>query len=116
MLAGGGQQGGAAGGLGGLGGLMAAFQKNGMGDVMQSWVGTGQNLPISPDQLQQVLGSDMVDSIAKQLGISQGETSSGLASLLPQLVDQLTPQGQVPQNGLGDLASIMQALTGGRRA
>jgi uncharacterized protein YidB (DUF937 family) len=107
-----GQQGG--GGAGGLGDLVAAFTRGGMGDVVQSWIGTGQNLPISADQLQQVLGSDTIAGLAKQLGMSQQDAGSGLADLLPQLVDTLTPQGQLPQGGLGDLGSIMAAL-GGRR-
>jgi uncharacterized protein YidB (DUF937 family) len=82
--------------------------------VVQSWIGTGQNLPISPEQLQQVLGGDTVAGLARQLGLSPQDASQGLAGLLPQLVDQLTPQGQLPQNGLGDIASIMEKL-GGRR-
>ncbi len=107
-----GQQGGS--GAGGLGDLVAAFTRGGMGDVVQSWIGTGQNLPISADQLQKVLGSDTIAGLAKQLGMSQQDAGSGLADLLPQLVDTLTPQGQLPQGGLGDLGSIMAAL-GGRR-
>ncbi|MFN7644031.1 MAG: YidB family protein [Burkholderiales bacterium] len=106
----GGQQGGA----GGLADLVSAFTKGGLGDVVQSWIGTGQNLPISPEQLQQVLGGDTVAGLARQLGLSPQDASQGLAGLLPQLVDQLTPQGQLPQNGLGDIASIMEKL-GGRR-
>ena len=125
MLTGGsGQPGGAAGGgglgglgslgaLGGLGGLIQAFQRNGLGEQMQSWIGTGQNLPVSADQLQQVLGADTLSQISQQLGMSSGQASSGLAELLPQLIDRLTPQGQVPQQGLGDLGSILQML--GRR-
>lgn len=112
MLAGGGQ-GGAAGGLGGLGGLLAAFERNGLGHVAQSWVGTGQNLPVSPEQLQQVLGGDLLGGLAQQLGISPQQASSGLADVLPQLVDRLTPQGSVPQGQL-DVGSIMSALGLGR--
>ncbi|RPH44031.1 MAG: DUF937 domain-containing protein [Burkholderiales bacterium] len=106
-----GQQGG---GAGGLTDLVSAFTRGGMGDVVQSWIGTGQNLPISADQLQQVLGGDTIAGLAKQLGMSQQDAGNGLADLLPKLVDSLTPQGQLPQGGLGDLGSIMAAL-GGRR-
>jgi len=113
-LAGGGGAAGGAGGLGGLGGLIEAFQRNGMGDQVQSWVGTGQNLPISGDQLQQVLGNDLLAGIARQLGQSPAEASSGLAGVLPDLIDKLTPQGQLPQGGMPDVASIM-AMLGGRR-
>jgi uncharacterized protein YidB (DUF937 family) len=119
MLAGGGAQGGApgAGGLGGLGGLaglIAAFQQSGLGDQVQSWVGTGQNMPIGAEQLERVLGSDALGDIARQLGLSSGDAAAGLADVLPGLIDQLTPQGQLPAGGLGDVASIMEML-GGRK-
>lgn len=97
----------------GLGGLIDAFQRNGLGEQVQSWIGTGQNLPISAEQLQQALGGDRLGGIAQQLGMSQGDASSGLASLLPQLIDQLTPQGSVPQGGV-DLGAIMKMLGGNR--
>ncbi|MFM1992088.1 MAG: hypothetical protein RJA99_5045 [Pseudomonadota bacterium] len=112
MLAGGGQ-GGAGAGLGGLGGLIQAFERNGLGDVAQSWVGTGQNLPVSPEQLQQVLGGDVIGGLARQLGLSPQQASSGLADVLPQLVDRLTPQGTLPQGQI-DVAGIMNALGLGR--
>jgi uncharacterized protein YidB (DUF937 family) len=102
------------GGLGGLGGLINAFQRNGMGDQMQSWIGTGQNMPISPDQLQQVLGQGTIGQIAQQLGLSPQASASGLSELLPQLIDRLTPNGQVPQGDLGDIADIMVRLGQGR--
>jgi uncharacterized protein YidB (DUF937 family) len=122
MLAGGGSGAGAGqggqgvqGDLGGLGGLIEAFQRNGMGEQVQSWIGTGQNLPVSPDQLQQVLGGGALGDIARQFGLSSGDAASGLADMLPKLIDQLTPQGQMPQGGLGDIGSIMEMLGGGRR-
>jgi uncharacterized protein YidB (DUF937 family) len=102
------------GGLGGLGGLINAFQRNGMGDQMQSWIGTGQNMPIGAEQLERVLGSDALGDIARQLGLSSGDAAAGLADVLPGLIDQLTPQGQLPAGGLGDVASIMEML-GGRK-
>ena len=100
--------------LGGLGGLINAFQRNGMGDQMQSWIGTGQNMPISPDQLQQVLGQGTIGQIAQQLGLSPQASASGLSELLPQLIDRLTPNGQAPQGDLGDIAEIMARLGKGR--
>ncbi len=100
--------------LGGLGGLINAFQRNGMGDQMQSWIGTGQNMPISPDQLQQVLGQGTIGQIAQQLGLSPQASASGLSELLPQLIDRLTPNGQAPQGDLGDIADIMARLGQGR--
>ena len=103
----GGQQGGAGMGGGGLGDLMAKFQQGGMGDVMSSWIGSGQNMPISGDQLSNVLGPDMLDKIASQLGISHGEAAGQLSQVLPQVVDKLTPNGQVPEGGLGDIGAIL---------
>jgi uncharacterized protein YidB (DUF937 family) len=97
--------GGAAGGLGGLGGLLEQFTRGGLGDVAKSWVGTGQNLPISPDQLSQVLGGDMLGQLAQQLGLGHQETASQLSQVLPQVVDHLTPGGQLPPQGT-DLAAL----------
>jgi uncharacterized protein YidB (DUF937 family) len=91
---------------GGLGGLVQAFQKGGMGDVVQSWIGTGQNLPISPEQLQSVLGSDVVAQIAQKVGMEPAQLSQQLSQLLPGMVDQLTPNGQAPAGGLGSLAEL----------
>ena len=93
--------------MGGLAGIVDAFQKGGLGHLADSWVGTGQNLPVSADQLTQVLGSERIGQMASQLGLNQGDLLGQLSHMLPQVVDKLTPQGQVPQ---GDLAS---ALGGG---
>lgn len=96
---------------GGLAGLVARFQQGGLGDVVQSWISTGQNLPVSPAQLGQVLGNDTLSSLAGQLGVQQGDLAQQLSSLLPQVVDKLTPDGQLPQGGgLGDLGSVLGAF------
>ena len=97
---------------GGLPGLLQSFQDKGMGGIVDSWVSTGQNMPISPDQLSQGLGSDKLGSLAQSLGMDQGDLSSKLSELLPNVVDKLTPGGQVPQgNELGDLlASVTKRL------
>ncbi len=92
---------------GGLGGLMEKFQQGGLGDVMGSWISTGQNLPIDPGQLGQVLGPDLLSQIAGQLGMSQGDAASQLSEVLPQVVDRLTPEGRVPDGGLGDIGAIL---------
>lgn len=84
---------------GGLGGLIQAFRQGGLGEVVDSWISTGKNLPVSGDQLTSVLGSDFIGSIAKQLGVGQQEASGNLANLLPGLVDQLTPDGKLPEGG-----------------
>ena len=100
MLANGQQSQGA--GVGGLGDLIGRFTQGGMGDVISSWIGHGQNMPISGDQLSKVLGSDVLGKIASQLGLTQGDAAHQLAQVLPEAVDRLTPQGQVPSGGLGD--------------
>jgi uncharacterized protein YidB (DUF937 family) len=87
---------------GGLGGLVQQFAKKGLGDVVNSWVGTGANLPITPEQIHQGLGKDTINQLASQAGISTGDVTSQLSQLLPQLVDKLTPNGKLPQ---GDIMS-----------
>ena len=82
---------------GGLSGLVQQFHDKGLGSLVSSWVGTGQNLPISTDQLQHVLGSEQVKQLAAQAGISPETASSHLTQLLPMLIDKLTPNGQVPE-------------------
>ena len=92
----------------GLGGLINAFQNAGLGDQLKSWIGTGANLPISADQLTAALGSDKIRDIASQLGMSHDEVSGGLADMLPQLIDKVTPNGQLPDhhNMLEDALSV----------
>ena len=99
---------------GGLQGVLAKFQQAGFGDQVQSWVGTGQNMPISPDVLQQVLGSGQLAAIAQQLGMSQQDAAGGLAQMLPDVVNQMTPQGQIPDNH-SDLISQALAMLQQRR-
>ena len=84
---------------GGLEGLVQAFQQGGLGEIVNSWVSTGANLPVSPEQLQGALGDSSLQDIAAQLGVSPEQASGSLAELLPQVVDQLTPNGQLPQGG-----------------
>ena len=82
---------------GGLAGLIQSFREKGLGEVVSSWVSTGQNLPISADQIQQVLGSGALQQLAAKAGISPETISSQLSTLMPTLVDKLTPNGTVPQ-------------------
>lgn len=109
MLANQGQAGGAAapGGLGGLAGLAEQFQQGGLGDVMNSWIGKGENLPISPEQLNNVLGSDVLGKITQATGMNQGDLLGQLSQMLPGMVDKVTPEGQIPQGGLGDIGAIL---------
>ena len=98
---------------GGLAGLLQKFQQSGLGNVADSWVSTGKNLPISPDQLQNALGSGELGSLAEKLGMSTGDVSSQLADLLPGVVDKLTPNGQMPDMGsLGDLLGSLSKRLG----
>ena len=80
----------------GLAGLVQQFQQNGLGDLVQSWVGTGQNQPISAGQVQQALGPEQIQRFAEQSGLASHEVSAALAQILPQVIDRLTPGGQVP--------------------
>jgi uncharacterized protein YidB (DUF937 family) len=96
---------------GGLPGLIGKFQQAGLGQQVGSWVGTGQNLPISAEQLQQVLGSGQIAQIAQQLGLSHGETGNGLAQALPQIIDKLTPAGQISADHSDMLKQALAALT-----
>ncbi len=95
---------------GGLGGLVAKFQHAGLGDVVGSWISSGQNLPVSGDQLSGVLGSDAISDLAQKLGVSPDAAASQLSNILPGLIDKLTPQGQAPAGGLGDSSDLMGIL------
>lgn len=86
---------------GGLAGLIGAFEQAGLGEAAKSWVSSGQNLPISAEQIQSVLSSGMIADFADKLGIDPQQAASTLAQVLPQVVDHLTPNGQVPEGGLG---------------
>ena len=91
--------GGALGGAGGLGGLLSQFQNAGLGHVADSWIGTGPNHPVSPDQLQNVFGQDRVNDMANQAGMQPGDFLSQLSQHLPAAVNGMTPNGQLPDEG-----------------
>ena len=82
--------------LGGLGGLLDKLQKGGLGDVANSWVGSGQNKPVSPGQLGPALGPDIIKTLAQRSGLSEEEITKQLSQALPGIVDRLTPQGRLP--------------------
>jgi uncharacterized protein YidB (DUF937 family) len=95
----GGLLGGSAGGniiSGGLDSIIKEMQRSGHGQAAQSWVGSGPNEQIAPDDLAKALGSDAIEEVTKQTGMSRNELLSGLSQHLPELVNQLTPQGRVP--------------------
>jgi len=100
---------------GGLGGLLQQLQQAGLGDQVNSWVGTGQNLPVSAEQLQGAFGADRMSQMAEQMGLSTGDLGAQLSQMLPQVVDKLTPNGQLPEGGLGagglgDLGGLLESL------
>ena len=107
-----GGQGGGGGNGGGLGGLLGQLTQGGLGDAVQSWVGTGQNMPVSADQLQSALGGDQVSALAQQAGLSTGDLMGQLAQMLPQVVDRMTPNGQMPAAG-ADITGMLGGLLGG---
>ncbi len=82
---------------GGLQGLIQTFKEKGLGDAMSSWISTGENQPVSEDQIQHALGGNFIQQIAQQLGSSKSEVSGGLANLLPDIIDKLTPTGKLPE-------------------
>jgi uncharacterized protein YidB (DUF937 family) len=100
---------------GGLSGLVEKISAGGLADQVASWIGTGNNLPISAEQIQQVLGSSYVQELAAKMGINTADVAGSLASLLPQVVDKLTPDGQLPgdnkllEAGLAGLKGLLLA-------
>jgi uncharacterized protein YidB (DUF937 family) len=106
MLAG--QQGGAA--ASPLEGLVRQFTQGGLGEAVQSWIGTGQNIGISPQQLEQVLGGGQLAQLAQQFGIEPGQVAAQLSEQLPGMVDRLTPEGQLPAGGMQDLLGQLSGL------
>ena len=88
------------GGTGGLPALLQKLQDNGLQDQVTSWIGTGENQPVSGDQIESALGEDTVQEVAQQAGIAPEHAASGLAQLLPQIVDKLTPNGEIPQGDM----------------
>jgi len=92
---------------GGISGMVDKFRQAGYAQQADSWVSTGENQPIAPDALQQALGQGELGDIASKLGLSTGAAAGGLASILPQIIDRMTPHGQIPDDH-NDLVS--QAL------
>lgn len=96
---------------GGLPGLLQKLQQGGLAEQAASWVSTGRNLPVSADQIGGALGGDLLGSLARQAGIGQGDLAGSLAQMLPQLIDRMTPDGQVPAAGaMPDLGGLLGSL------
>ena len=96
---------------GGLGGLLQRMQQTGAGPQGQSWVGTGQNMPISPDMLSQIFGQGQMDDIARQLGVSHEEAATTVAQALPDVIDRMTPAGSIPDDSDDLVSRTLQELT-----
>jgi len=96
---------------GGLSGLVSQLSQGGLGEAVASWVGTGENQPVSAAAIQQALGSGRIQELAAQVGISPDMLSSGLAQMLPGVIDKLTPNGEVPS---GDLVEQGLSLLKGK--
>lgn len=112
-LLGGGAQGGSGGSGGGgnpLGGLLDMITKSGLvsQDQLDSWVGKGDNQPLTPDQVKQAVPDETLDRVASEAGVSRDEVADQVAKELPQVVDKLTPQGQVPSESLEELIKQQQ--------
>jgi uncharacterized protein YidB (DUF937 family) len=87
---------------GGLLGLVNTLRQLGLDDVVSSWISTGENKPISSEQVQNALGEGQINQMAQNMGVSHQEVSTGLAGLLPQLIDKLTPDGKLPEGSVLD--------------
>jgi uncharacterized protein YidB (DUF937 family) len=87
---------------GGLLGLVNTLRQLGLDDVVSSWISTGENKPISSEQVQNALGEGQINQMAQNMGVSHQEVLTGLAGLLPQLIDKLTPDGKLPEGSVLD--------------
>ncbi len=98
---------------GGLEGLKAKLEQAGLGDKIKSWIGTGENAPISGDEIKQAFGGDngVLNKLAATSGLSTDNTAEGLAKILPNIVNSVTPNGSVPEGGLDFMALAKQFLT-----
>ena len=98
--------------LGGLNGLVEKFNQAGLGDVMSSWIGKGENQAISADQLSNVLGNETLSKAASQIGLDPSQLSGQLSAMLPGLIDKLTPHGTAPAGGFGNSGDLLGMLGG----
>lgn len=102
--------------VGGLSGLVQTFESRGLGGIVSSWIGTGTNQAITPQQITHALGEDRVQEIAQSTGTPVSAVAGHLATLLPALIDKLTPNGTIPDNStLASALSMAQSALGGAR-
>src|SRR6516225_7974848 len=92
--------------LGGLGGLLNKLEQGGLGDQTKSWVGTGQNQPVSPGQLGQALGPSIIKTVSQMTGLSEDDLTKQLSQVLPGVINGLTPNGKLPT--VAELSKMME--------
>ena len=92
---------------GGVGGILEKFKTGGLGDAAASWVGKGENMPVSADQISSVLGSDQIAAMAEKFGIEPATLSAQIAEYLPSVVDKMTPNGAVEADSGNILSSVL---------
>lgn len=97
---------------GGLPELVDRFQQAGLGNVISSWIGTGENTPITGLQVRQALGNEQMQQISDEAGLPDEEAAEQLSGMLPDLVDRLTPAGHIPQGGLGNMSTLLDHFMG----
>ena len=97
---------------GGLHGLVERFEEAGLGNVINSWIGSGSNVPITPTQMHQALDAGQLRQIAEETGLSEDDAATRLSEILPGLVDKLTPAGHIPQSGLGNMSTLLDHIMG----
>jgi uncharacterized protein YidB (DUF937 family) len=95
---------------GGLEGILGKFRESGLSHQADSWVSTGENMSISPDQLQNVFGASTISELASRLGVSEQQAGSEMAQVLPEVINRLTPEGQVPENSDDEIADGLSTL------
>jgi len=97
---------------GGISGLLGKLKSSGLGDQAASWVGTGANAPVSAGQLKDALGGSAVTDLASKLGVDEHEAGESLASMLPEMVNQMTPNGKVEDDSDDFLSKGLEMLRG----
>jgi len=95
---------------GGLAGLIQQFQQAGLGEQAASWVSRGDNLPVSVEQLMQVFGAGDMQQMASSAGLDEQQFGSRLSELLPQAIDQMTPDGELPSGNVDDALGMLSRL------
>jgi uncharacterized protein YidB (DUF937 family) len=98
---------------GGLHSLVERFREEGMVDIIRSWIGVGPNMAVAPSQMEKILGEGQLRQIAEETGYSQRDAAEHLSIMLPDLIDQLTPAGQIPHGGVGNMSVLLDHFMGG---